>query len=164
MFPNRYDAIRLVEIKKQCGIFLTDLQYAELCRLPSETIHILYDNRENLRQLMFFNKAAFNDLLQLSPFNMNSFFITTRFGAVNNVDTQLQALLIAQRTPVVIVAPPPCPSYASFGFPSVATMPSSMFYHQPMHGHHSHPSGPAMGHPSGYGMGPDGHSHIHGHP
>ena len=156
-------------IRRECGIFMSDAQYLSLCRLAPEVIFILYTNRVNLHQLMFFNGNAFSQLLLLSTSNMDLFFATTRFGVSSTVETQLNTFLFSQNrpTPSIVVSNPNMPSY---GHTSATTFPGSLFYSGPSHEHpRQHPHGPAqMGfmmdqraHGGHSTMGP--HGNVHGH-
>lgn len=161
-------------IQRECGVFMSNAQYIVLCSLPPSTISILYNNRSNLAQLMLFNNSAFNSLLRLSPANLELFFNTTNFGAWNNIDVQLQALLLAQSrsTSVVVVHNHGAPSFPSYRPPHVTGVHTTMFHapqhahvqHRPASGHpYGHPHGDMGGHAGGFSMGPHSGGHAHGH-
>lgn len=99
----------LREIKSTCSIFMSDEQYAEIVCLPKSCIRILFDNRDKLRDLLFFYKNDFKLLIALQSENMHIFFSTTNsIGPGNNPGRLLSRLYQKQQAehqhPTIAVA------------------------------------------------------------
>jgi len=162
----------LLSIRRESNIFMSEAQYQLLRILQPDTINLLYTNRAQLAQLMFFNNIEFDRLIQLSLPNLRLFFRQAQFGAINNIERLIDTLLTAQSqsTPVIVVES----RNANFSSQpvNVTAVRNTMFSstsHAHAHAHASrNPHGPLnsnMGvHGNGsFSMGHHGNPHTHGH-
>jgi hypothetical protein len=86
----------LADIKKACGIFLTDGQYNKLAGMPDRVIQALWTHKGALKTLVFFNNDLFDQLLFLTADNINTFFREAKVGVGGNAKEFLDALSARQ--------------------------------------------------------------------
>jgi hypothetical protein len=121
---QRTTATMLVDIKKACGIFLSEAQYDQVIRLPEPNIAILWQHKDKVKTMVFHHNDLFEQLLQLRSDNLDMFFKTAKIGPCGNAQETMNILHIRQQAaPAVTVIYTQAPPPVSYNTPYPANLP-----------------------------------------
>ncbi len=113
----------IFDIKSACGIFLKDKHQTMLTKLQPEVLRIVWENRDKVRNVVFYNEAIFFDLMKLNQENMKIFFTEIAACPFFDVPQKLALLIQIQSEqasryplggPLFSISPPYMPAVTAY--------------------------------------------------